>query len=84
VPSGEATNSNFIVFGLTRSGLKLTIYRSRGEHANHYSPMRFTCIKDISNKTKHHKYKMIRYIQLEQMKVLHIKAIQCYLECVWV
>jgi hypothetical protein len=26
----------FIVFGLTRSGLELTIYRTRGEHANHY------------------------------------------------
>jgi hypothetical protein len=36
VLSGEATNANFIVFGLTWSGLDLTIYRSRGEHANHY------------------------------------------------
>ena len=37
--SGEATNSctNFIVFGLTRSGLKSTIYNTRGEHANHYT-----------------------------------------------
>jgi hypothetical protein len=35
--SGEATNTNLIVFGLTRSGLKPTIYRTRGEHANHYS-----------------------------------------------
>jgi hypothetical protein len=34
---GEATNTNFIVFGLTRSGLELTIYRTRGEHANHYA-----------------------------------------------
>jgi hypothetical protein len=34
--SGEATNINFIVFGLTRLGLELTIYRTRGEHANHY------------------------------------------------
>jgi hypothetical protein len=33
--SGEATNTNFIVFGLTRSGLEPTIYRTRGEHANH-------------------------------------------------
>jgi hypothetical protein len=36
VLSGEATNTNFLVFGLTRSGLKLTIYCTRGEHANHY------------------------------------------------
>ena len=35
--SREATNTNFIVFGLTRSGLKPTIYRTREEHANYYS-----------------------------------------------
>ena len=36
--SGEATNANFIVFGLTRSGLEPTIiYRTRGVHANHYT-----------------------------------------------
>ena len=34
---GEATNTNFIVFGLTRRGLEPTIYRTRGEHANHYT-----------------------------------------------
>jgi hypothetical protein len=28
----EATNTNFIVFGLTPSGLEPTIYRIRGEH----------------------------------------------------
>jgi hypothetical protein len=27
----------YIVFGLTRPGLKLTIYRTRGKHANHYT-----------------------------------------------
>ena len=31
--SGEATNANFIVFGLTLSGLEPTIYRTLGEHA---------------------------------------------------
>ena len=25
------------VFGLTRSGFEPTIYRNRGEHANHYT-----------------------------------------------
>jgi hypothetical protein len=35
--SGEATNTNSIVFGLTRSGLESTIYRTGGEHANHYT-----------------------------------------------
>ena len=38
--SGEATNSKFIVFGLTRLGLEPTIYPSRGEHANHYMAFR--------------------------------------------
>ena len=36
VLSGEATNTNFIVIGLTRSGLEPMIYHTRGEHANHY------------------------------------------------
>jgi hypothetical protein len=38
VLSGEAKNTNFIVFGLTRSGFELepTTYRTRGKHANHY------------------------------------------------
>ena len=35
--SGEATNINFIVFGLTRPGLKPTIYRTRVEHTNYYT-----------------------------------------------
>jgi hypothetical protein len=37
VLSGEATNTNFKVFGLTRLGLEPTIYRTRGEHTNHYA-----------------------------------------------
>jgi hypothetical protein len=32
--SGEATNTNFIVFSLTQSGLKATIYCTRGDHAD--------------------------------------------------
>jgi len=35
VLSGEATNTNLIVFALTRSELEPTIYRTRCEHANH-------------------------------------------------
>jgi hypothetical protein len=37
VLSGEAKNTNVIVFGLTRLGLELTIYRTREEHANHHA-----------------------------------------------
>ena len=33
--SGKAKNTNFIIFDLTRPGLEPTIYRTRGEHANH-------------------------------------------------
>jgi hypothetical protein len=33
----EATNTNFKVFGLIRPGLEPTIYRTRGQHANHYA-----------------------------------------------
>ena len=35
--SGKATNTDFIVVGLTRPGLKSTIYDTLGEHANHYA-----------------------------------------------
>ena len=35
--SGEATQTNCIVFGLIRLGLEPTIYRSLGEHASHYT-----------------------------------------------
>ena len=34
--SREATNTNFLVFGVTRPGLKSRIYHTRGKHANHY------------------------------------------------
>jgi hypothetical protein len=35
--SGEATNTNLIVFGLTQLGPEPKIYHTRGEHANHYA-----------------------------------------------
>ena len=35
--SREATNTNFLIFGSPQSVLELTIYHTRGEHANHYS-----------------------------------------------
>ena len=35
--SVEETNTNSIVFGLTRLGLESTIYRTWGEHANIYA-----------------------------------------------
>ena len=35
--SGKPTNTNVIVFGLKQSGLQPMIYRTGGEHANHYT-----------------------------------------------
>ena len=40
--SGEETNFNFLVFGLTRPGIESTIYCTRGKHANHYAEWRQT------------------------------------------
>jgi hypothetical protein len=37
VLSGESTNTNVIVFGLTRPGLEPKIYHTRGEHSNRYA-----------------------------------------------
>ena len=42
--SRESANINFIVFGLTRSGLEPTIYRTRGEHSNHYTTYAVVCV----------------------------------------
>jgi hypothetical protein len=38
VLSGEATNTNFIVFGLTPLVLEPTIYHTRGEHTLTITP----------------------------------------------
>ena len=35
--SGEAANTNFIVFGLTRTRREPTRFHTRGEHATHYT-----------------------------------------------
>jgi cytochrome c oxidase subunit IV len=47
--SGEATNTNCIVFGLTRPGLEPTIYQTRGEHANHCLSIFFWTLYYISS-----------------------------------
>jgi len=41
VRSGEATNTNFIVFGLTRPGLEPTIYCTRDERTSY--PLHYRC-----------------------------------------
>ena len=57
VLSGEATNTNFIVVGLTRPGLEPRIYCTLGKRANHYTTDAvrtklilsnyFSCLKEI-------------------------------------
>jgi hypothetical protein len=47
VLSGEATNTNFIVFGLTRSWLEPTIYHIRDEYASQYTTDAFHYLGDV-------------------------------------
>ena len=50
VLSGEATNTNFIVFDLIRSGLEPTIYPTWGEHTNHYTTVwNYVLLDNISH-----------------------------------
>ena len=49
---GEATNTNFIVFGLTRPELEPTICRTRGKHANHYAT---DAVPLAREKNEHHR-----------------------------
>ena len=54
VLSGKATNTNFVVFGVNRPGLEPTIYRTLGQHANHYATdvvnylLKNWCLAEIS------------------------------------
>ena len=58
----EATHTIFIVFGLTRLGIEPTIYRTRSEHANHYTTdavekfRNYTSHCDILNKETSYKW----------------------------
>jgi hypothetical protein len=45
---GETTNTNFIVFGLTRPAFEPTIYRTRGEHDNYYTTDALKILDNIS------------------------------------
>ena len=64
--SGKATNTNFIVFGLTQSGLEPTNYCTQGEHAKHYTTdavidktlLLFSKVSINDNTTKMYMYKI--------------------------
>jgi hypothetical protein len=49
--SGEATNTIFIVIGLTRLGFEPTTYHTWGKHANHYTrpPMTLKTQNKLAN-----------------------------------
>ena len=55
--SGEATNANFIVFGLNRSRFEPIIYCTGGEHANHYT----TDVIHVSQRGPHMIYHYNKY-----------------------
>ena len=67
--SGEETNTNFIAFDYTRSGLEPTIYHTPGEHANHYTT-------DVGGTEMTNNYKIIflmcRYRTVLKSKFLFI------------
>ena len=52
--SEEATNTNFIVFDLTRPGLESTICRTRGEHASHYTTDESTICRTRGEHASHY------------------------------
>ena len=44
--SGEATDTDFIVFGLIKPELQPTTYNTRGEHDNHFTTETISLFKD--------------------------------------
>jgi len=70
---GEATNTNFIVFGLTQPGLEPTIYRTRHEHANYnatdaVSPDRYIYILYMIISTQIG-YGMVKYYRSDNLNI---------------
>ena len=62
--SEEATNTNFIVFGLTRPGLEPTIYRTRGERTNHYATNEVTNYMQFTLTSTNILYKAFQIFEL--------------------
>jgi hypothetical protein len=54
--SGEATNTNFIVFGLTYLVLEPIVYHTHGEHFNHHTTNSVACLTS-KWKSYHHNNK---------------------------
>ena len=60
---GEAADTNYNVFGLTRPGIVSTNFRTQGDHVNHYT----TGIRYITDKTQWDKKKTTRCTDLEKV-----------------
>ena len=60
-------NTNFLVFGMTRSGLEPTIYRTRGMHANHYTTDDGILFDSLFNLSKIDNWYI--YFTIEVMKI---------------
>ena len=58
----EATNTNFILFGLTQAWLEPAIYHTPGEHANYYT--NDAVVNNMNNAFKSLTVKLYNYIFL--------------------
>jgi hypothetical protein len=77
VLNGEATHINFLVFGLTRPRLEPTIYRTRGEHANHYDT-------DVVSLFSFHNLRKLMYLDKPLLFYFSIiKYSKSYVRRVW-
>jgi hypothetical protein len=65
----EMQNSNFIVFGLTWSRLELTIYRTRGKHAN-YIPT-----ADVVNEMEVQAELKVKQLRLKDFYSVHFRIL---------
>ena len=71
--SGEATNTNFIFFGLTRAGLEPKIYHTRGEYANYYATVAVSSGTLNANRLEN-KIILSAYAVFTQNNIAHLHA----------
>ena len=68
--SREATNTNFIVFALTRPGLELTIYHTLDEHANNNITNADQTVRNRGNQSTY--YRKLSEQSIQRRKCLKI------------
>jgi hypothetical protein len=69
VLSGEATDTNLIVIGLTRPGLDNTSYRIQDEHENYYTTETVLKLKSYDKKST------ILPISISRVTTFHLKSL---------